>query len=245
MSRPRRRQRRFALVATAALAIAGLFSAAAEAAPPPGQVRFTRPDPVPEVRAQHRGLRGPLQQRAGDGPGSYLRRLGGGDRQASLPQRRLQRGGAAELRAGLRDQGARRRTHAALSLLRALPAQRLPHIYLHPLRAGVPEVLLGGPWRLAVRDHLRQARGAGLVVPRSGLRDQGASERERPLVESPAGGRPTASTGASIRAPPWRWRQGRLPRPAATGQRQPSWSAPTSSSGTSTRGPTARATPPS
>ncbi len=48
MSRSGRRQRRFALVATAALAIAGVFSAAAEGAPPPGQVRFSAPTLFPK-----------------------------------------------------------------------------------------------------------------------------------------------------------------------------------------------------
>ena len=137
MLRSRRRQRRFALVATAALAIAGLFGAAGRGGPTARAGEIHRRDPVPEVPAQHTDY----VVRCNNGPvtvqGHAAGALGGGDRPESLPQGRLQRGGAAEVGTGFHDQGARRSTHAALSLPRALPAQRLPRIYLHPLRRPV------------------------------------------------------------------------------------------------------------
>ena len=107
--------------------------------------------------------------------------LGGGDRQRPVPtgatSPQVVRLGSGR---AFSDHGATRLgSPQTLSLPRALPAERLPRVHLHPLRAGVAEVLLGRPqFRTSANLHygiIFDNHGrADLVESRSGLRHQGA-----------------------------------------------------------------------
>ena len=178
--------RRHLALAACAIAVAAFLAAGAraQAAPPAGQVNFRAPSLFPKLQAQRPRLRGPLQGRAGHCEGPRFRRLGGGDRQPSLPQRRLQRWWCRWARGAPSPSPCARRAVEPVPLSRSLPAERLPQLHLQPLGPGVAEVLRGGPGVLsppgqALRDRLRQLRGAGLVVPRPGEEPQGARGRER------------------------------------------------------------------
>ncbi len=216
MFRSGRRQRRLALVTTSALAIAGLFGAAAEAAPPPGQVSFSAATLFPKF--------GPNIEdyvvRCNNGPVTVQGHTSGGW-EAAIGQHPFRSGDFSEavpLKSGraftikVRDAG---HTQLYRYHVRCLPNDFPAYTFIR-YGAGVPEVLLGVSSRLAVRDHLRQARGAGLVVPRSRLGDQGASERERPLEHCRHMGDPPPRREPDPQ-PLWRWRPARRPRPAATG----------------------------
>ena len=181
--------------------IAGLFGGAAEAAPPPGAGELQQhPEAVPDVRAQYLRLRRPLQQRAGDRPGPHRRRLGGGDRQASLPQRRLQRGGAARLRAGLHDHGPRRKdARSSIATTCAACRTASPHSPspatgpVSPQYFSVDPVLRPG-WRTRSSSTTTGCPSGGTTVrptPPECFRTGTSSGSI-----APADGRPTASTGA-------------------------------------------------
>ena len=155
------------------------------AQPPPGQVSFSTPSLFPKF--------GPNVHdyvvRCNDGPVTVKGHASGAGRRRSATTRSAAATSAKRCRwapGGPSRSPCEGREPAALSLPRALPAERLPRIHLYPLRTGIAEVLLGGPrlhlYGQALRDHLRQPRSADLVGSRSRLGPQGASEREDPLV---------------------------------------------------------------
>ena len=92
---------------------------------------------------------------------------------------------AARRRAGLHRITVRQeRAARTLSLPRALPAERLPHLHVHPLGTGVAAVLLGGPL-LPLRRASRSSStttGCRLVGQRAGPGHQRAAGRDHPLV---------------------------------------------------------------
>ena len=214
-------QRRLVLAASSALVIAGLFGAPATtaASPPYGQVSFSVPSLSPKFAPNVHDYVVRCNNRPVTVNAHVSARLGGDDRQPSVPQRRVQRRGATGCRARLHDHRATGGAPAALSLPRALPAERLPRLHLHPPSTRVAGVLLGGQAIFfALRDHLRQPRGADLVVPRCGPRHRGCL-RTAPSCGSialPSNGDPPP--GRQPRPHPRSGRPtGQPPRPAATG----------------------------
>ena len=128
-----------------------------------GELR--RAEPLSEVRAQRPRLRRPLPRPACE-VNAHVSAAG----RRRSPTIRSAAASSARwchcCRARLHDHRATGGAPATLPLPRALPAERLPRLHLHPPATRVAGVLLGGQARFfALRDHLRQPRGAGLVVP--------------------------------------------------------------------------------
>ena len=187
----RGRQPRLALVASSALVIAGLLDAGAGRRGPAtgraGELQ-QRPEPLPEVPVRRPRLRCPLQRRAGDCRRPRLRGLGGGDRQPSLPQRRLQPGGAAELRAGLRRSpcgraGSRSSTATTCAACRATSPNTPSPATARCRRSSSRSTAPGLPSPTRYGMIFDYQRGADLVDPQADAGHQGAPGRERPLEQ--------------------------------------------------------------
>ena len=180
-------RRRLALAAASALVIAGLVGAEAHAAPPlPGQVSFTASTLFPKFATEHRGLRRPLQQPAGDGQGHTANGW-----EAAIGDHPFRSGDFSEvvpLSAGrafrifVRELGS---SELHRYFVRCLPNSFPNYTYTRysPASPRFFSVDRAFDQQLrALRDHLRQPRGAHLVESHSRLGHQGAFEREPPLA---------------------------------------------------------------
>ncbi len=162
--------------------IAGLLGMGdrAAAAPPPGQVSFSS---VPGFTEASGPTIYDYVVRCEDGPvtvhGPELRGLGVGGQHRPFHAGDFVEAGAAELRTGLRDHGSPGRARRSVYRyhVRCLPNNFPEYTFtrygpVSPKRfTVVPFLRTRGR---AVRDDLRQPRGAGLVDPRSGPGCQGA-----------------------------------------------------------------------